>query len=225
MPYRIKKGDEMNMTVDQLAAVPAKERNLDWENQFLKSLTESSVQVMTADPQYGPDGWPYLMVQTGETTEDSEPVQKILNWLSSRGLGMVVNPEKSSPDYIISYGMVWSFRETGRFFNPYEMKDGQQVVVEPGMPLLAGDAEVSYLPKDVRSILKEFLRDQGIFQPKILVMSTDRKHYDLAFSLESLGNPPEHEHRGIAEALGWFLPPHYSLVLISEKGLPSFFEL
>jgi hypothetical protein len=61
--------------------------------------------------------------------------------------------------------------------------------------------------------------------PRILVMSTDRKHYDLAFSLESLGNPPTKEHQGIAEAITWFLPPHYSVVLVSEKDLPEFIAL
>ncbi|HWU44373.1 MAG TPA: hypothetical protein VN132_13070, partial [Bdellovibrio sp.] len=65
----------------------------------------------------------------------------------------------------------------------------------------------------------------AVLRPRILVMSTDRKHYDLAFSLESLGNPPQKEHAGIAEAIGWFLPPHYSIVLVSEKGLPEFVEL
>jgi hypothetical protein len=53
----------------------------------------------------------------------------------------------------------------------------------------------------VRNILKEFFRDQGVFAPKILVMSSDRVNYDLVFSLESLGNPPVKEHQGIAEAI------------------------
>jgi len=91
--------------------------------------------------------------------------------------------------------------------------------------LHAGPPSPQYLPQYVRNILKEFFRDQGVLMPKILVMSADRKHYDLAISLESLGNPPEKEHQGIAEALSWFLPPHYSIVLVSEKGLPSFVEL
>jgi hypothetical protein len=40
-----------------------------------------------------------------------------------------------------------------------------------------------------------------------------------------LGNPPTKEHQGIAEAISWFLPPHYSIVLISETGLPPFAAL
>jgi hypothetical protein len=53
-------------------------------------------------------------------------------------------------------------------------------------------------------------------------VSIDQKNYDLCFSLESFGNPPETEHKGLAEALSWFLPAHYSIALISEKLLPGF---
>jgi hypothetical protein len=81
------------------------------------------------------------------------------------------------------------------------------------------------LPQYVRNILKQFFMDQNVMRPRILVMSTDRKNYDLAFSLESLGNPPVKEHQGVAEAISWFLPPHYSIVLVSEIGLPEFTDL
>ena len=57
------------------------------------------------------------------------------------------------------------------------------------------------------------------------MISQDNIHFDLCFSLESLGNPPDNEHEGIAEALSWFLPTHYSIVLISEKSLPEFLPL
>ena len=74
----------------------------------------------------------------------------------------------------------------------------------------------------MRKILRDFFRDQGLLAVKILMMSQDGKNFDLAISLESLGNPPEKEHQGIAEAISWFLPPHYSLLIVSEKGLPSY---
>ena len=33
------------------------------------------------------------------------------------------------------------------------------------------------------------------------------------------------EHAGVAEAIAWFLPPHYSVVLVSETGLPDFISI
>src|SRR5690606_22017578 len=96
---------------------------------------------------------------------------------------------------------------------------------DQGQKIAAGAPTEKYLPTYVRKIVREFLRDQNVLAPKILMLSPDGQHYDLAFSLESLGNPPATEHQGIAEALAWFLPPHYSLVLTSEQGLPDFIDL
>ncbi|MGZ3690877.1 MAG: hypothetical protein ACXVAX_05210, partial [Pseudobdellovibrio sp.] len=182
------------------------------------------------DPQQGPDGWPYLIT---ETQVDGQPVgdkndstQKIIHWLSTRGIGLVVNPRKLPyPDYVFSYGMLWSFRETGYFIKFNEIEKGSQLVVEENAAVRTGPPTKEYLPDYVRQVLKDFFRDQSVFDAKILMISTDGINYDLCFSLESLGNPPESEHEGILEALAWFLPPHYSLAVISEKGLPTFESL
>ncbi|MBO9668012.1 MAG: hypothetical protein J7501_14515, partial [Bdellovibrio sp.] len=141
------------------------------------------------------------------------------------GVGMAVNPDKNYPDYVFTYGMLWHFKETGLFYRTADEIPSGTLELQGGQGLHSGEPTPQYLPQYVRQILKEFFRDQGILRPRILVMSTDRKHYDLAFSLESLSNPPEKEHQGIAEALSWFLPPHYSIVLVSEIGLPKFFDL
>lgn len=211
------------MTLESLLNTPDEERDLDWENQFFVALTKSNLNVMAADPQTGPDNWPYLMTETAPDAE--EPAQKIIDWLSTRGIGLVVNPTKEYPDYVFSYGMLWHFRETGLFFRPSETTSSGAFRVEPGTDLHAGEPDPRYLPQYVRNILRDFFRDQTILAAKILVISTDRVNYDLAFSIESLGNPPETEHAGIAEAISWFLPPHYSVVLVSEKGLPPFVNL
>jgi hypothetical protein len=207
------------MNLSDLIQTPESQRDENWENQFLHTLTESKLQLVSEDPQFGPDGWPYLIAKT---ENGSEPSQKILQWLSQKGIGLVVNADKEMPDYILTYGMIWSFKETGRFFQKIEEPKSGKVELSMSSIAHAGTPNPSYLPDYVRGILREFLRDQGVIAPKILVLSQDRKNYDLAFSLESLGNPPETEWPGIAEAIGWFLPPHYSIVLISEKDLPPF---
>lgn len=209
------------MTLQDLIKTPDTQRDPSWENQFFHALSEARLKILSQDPQTGPDGWPYLLVETSE--EGTEPAQKIIQWLATRGIGLVINPMKEYPDYVFSYGMMWSFKETGFFFkNAPEVKNGQfdlQNIAHAGTPT------PQYLPDYVRQILKQFFLDQGVLQPKILLVSQDRVHYDLAFSVESLGNPPESEWEGIAEAIGWFLPPHYSLLLVSEKEMPEFSNL
>jgi hypothetical protein len=140
-------------------------------------------------------------------------------------LGLVVNPQKEYPDYVFSYGMIWHFRETGLFYRAKAETSSGSFELRQGEKLHSGPPTPEYLPQYVRSILKQFFMDQGLLNVKILVMSADRVNYDLAFSIESLGNPPVKEHQGIAEAISWFLPPHYSIALVSEKGLPAFVSL
>lgn len=215
-------GDVQNLeNLTELLATTVSQRDEAWEAAFLKALPKAGLRIVNDAPVAGPDGWPYLLV----ATDGDEPLPNVVRWLVSQGVGMVINPEKPIPDYVLSYGMIWNFRERGEFFTaaasvrsgPVELQNGQQVY--------AGPPSESYLPKEVRFVLREFLRQQKIEGPKVLMVSEDQKTWDLAVSLDSLGHPPETEHAGIAEAMSWFLPAHYSLVLMKEQTLPGFVEL
>lgn len=211
------------MTLLELVQIPDEKRGPQWETDFFMAISQSNLKMLTPDPQQGPDGWPYLLTNTAEGAQ--EPAQKIMQWLATKGMGLVVNPHKEYPDYVFSYGMLWHFKETGLFYRNAKEAPIGTIEISEGTKIQAGPPADHYLPKYVRSILREFFRDQGILGPKILVMSSDQTHYDLAFSLDSLKNPPQKEHQGIAEALGWFLPPHYSIMLVKEEGLPPFVDL
>lgn len=215
-------------------------RDQAWDEKFFKLFSESQLRLVLQDPQQGPDGWPYLITEVvlekspavSDSTDTSaadtsiESAQKILHWLATRGIGLVVNPKRTPyPDFVFTYGMIWSFRETG-FFNKYQLQnESSQLVLEDPKNALFGEPTVDFLPQYVRKVLKDFFLDQSVFDPKVLMISKDGSNYDLCFSLESLGSPKQEEHDGVLEALSWFLPPHYSLALISEKGLPPFKSL
>lgn len=202
--------------------VAVEARDEAWEKGFLKALSEAQVRVVNPEPQAGPDHWPYLSVQTGEGADDS--IRNVLNWLSTRGIGLVLNAHKASPDYVLTYGMIWNFRERGEFLTTVDADHSRtgRFDIKHGQEVLAGSPSEAYLPKYARTVIKQFLMDQGIFAPKILMVSLDKKNYDLCFSIESLKSPPAHEHANIAEALSWFLPAHYSVSLVSEKTIPGF---
>ncbi len=211
------------MTLNELVKIPDEQRDHQWEINFFMAITSGNVKLMLDAPQQGPDGWPYMLAET--SSEATEPANRIMQWAALKGVGLAVNPQKNYPDYVFTYGMLWHFKETGLFYRTADEAPVGVLEMEKGTGLHAGEPAPQYLPQYVRNIIKEFLRDQGVLRPRILVMSQDRKHYDLAFSLESLGNPDQKEHQGIAEAISWFLPPHYSIALVSEIGLPKFTDL
>lgn len=204
-------------------------RNQDWDEKFFKLISESELKIISADPQQGPDGWPYLICETTDKTEASDKIdsaQKIIHWLSTKGIGLVINPKRLPyPDYVFSYGMLWSFRETGYFIKYQSAQPSKEFIIDSKAEVKFGPPSAEYLPVYVRQILKDFFRDQSVFDPKVLMIAPDGKNYDLCFSLESLGTPKESEHQGVLEAISWFLPPHYSIALVSEKGFPAFESL
>ncbi len=212
--------------------VKEQNRDTNWDELFFKYISNAEVGLLSLDPQVGPDNWPYLMATTelkNSADLEIESVQKVIHWLSQKGIGLVINPTKEPyPDYVFSYGMIWSFKETGYFIRNdliENQKSGASEIDIQNQKIYSGEPTLEYLPLYVRKVLTDFLKDQNVFEPKVLMISTDQKIWDLAFSLESLGNPPQQEHGGIAEALSWFLPPHYSIALVSEKNMPAFVNL
>jgi hypothetical protein len=213
----------MSMTFETLIQQPESRRDQQWEAQFLDAILPMKVALEGDEPKPGPDGWPYLRVRTGGEHEN-EPFHRIVRWAAGRGIGLVVNAHKMMPDYVFTYGMLWNYLQTGRFVVPQPPSAAGEVA--PGPDSLMGPPTEKYLPPYVREILRSFLAAQGLSAPKILVISTpDFKNIDLAFSVESLGQPAAQDQRRLAEALAWFLPLHYNLVMASEKGLPPFHSL
>jgi hypothetical protein len=210
----------------RLLDIPPDMRDENWNQKFLQEFQNGQVKVLEPQPQPGPDGWPYLMV--AYPTSQGESVHPILHWLMERGIGLVINPHEAGADYLMSYGSVWSLIQFKNIAGTATKSihdshaTGLKLELQKGQRLHSGPPSEEYLPAVVRKVIRQFLFDQGIIHPKILVLSENKVDYDLAFSLESLGRPPENEHAGIAEALAWFLPPDYRVVLIAEAGLPPF---
>jgi hypothetical protein len=210
-------------TIDTLLARDIETRDAAWEAELLKAMPTAQVRVLSPDPQEGPDHWPYLMVSTTDGNDD--PFMNVLGWLSTRGIGCVLNPEKPTPDYVLTYGMIWNFRERGEFLTQSPQGAQGSFEIKPGQELMTGAPSEAYFPSYARKIVKQFFADQGVFTPKALMVSTDKTNYDLCFSLESMKSPPATEHASIAEALSWFFPAHYSIALISEKAVPGFLPI
>lgn len=196
-----------------LLKVADDERNAEWERSLLEKLVAEKVSLIQEQPVNGPDQFPYFLVEyPSKATE--EPVENILGWLSEKGIGFVLNPNREPcPDLVLTYGMIWGLRHFGNIWAPVKSEEFQ-----------VGDPSEEILPTYARKIIQSFLQDQGVLQPRILA-ANQSKGLDFCFSIESLENPPEEEYEGIAEALSWFIPPNFSVALASEKDLSGFAPL
>ena len=201
--------------MEDLLAIPNEKRDQSWEKSFFSILPQAQFELLHSTPVEGPDAKPYLVVKI---TKKGEPAHKILSWLGQKGVGLTINPDKSPPDCILSYGMIWNYLANGHFLTNTQQseKTRQDFHLQKGQKMMAASPSEVYFPTHVRKLFGEFLRDQGVLRPRVLMLSMDSKNYDLCFSLESLGNPPKEEWQGILEAFSWFFPLHYSLCILSE---------
>jgi len=207
--------------LELLRVLPAK-RDEVWEKTFLQMLAYARLRVLHPEPRTGPDAWPYLFVEISQDSD--EPAPRIIEWLSERGIGLAINPQKSIPDFVLSYGMLWNYRVRGEFLTVHVDSGAKEILAKNNRVYVAEPTE-SYLPQYARQILRQFFQDQKILKPRITLISEDGQNFDLAFSLESLHNPPVHEHLGISEAISWFLPAHYAIALVSETRISGFIDL
>lgn len=208
----------------ELLQVMDSKRDLAWEEAFLKGLPYAHLTVLDEDPQMGPDGFPYLLV--GLERDGTEPGSRVLSWLKETGIGLVINPEKHYPDYILSYGMIVNFAMRGRFFEPEDIKPQGEIKkeIEPskGQAVYAVPLSQSQIPEVCLNFVGDFLRHQAIVSPLAAFLSWDGKTYDLAFDIESMGselNAKDQEQ--LANALRWFLPGQCNVAFVKQSSLPA----
>lgn len=211
------------MDLNQILTVKSKLRDGDWENRFLEALQAGQIRVLSQDPQMGPEGFPYLLTTTyGD--QGQEPFQRVAHWCADAGVGIVLNPTEDGEDYLFTFGMLWNYKYRGEFYSFWSHDDS---AINAGGMVVRKITDV-FWPEKPRRIFKEFLAQQNIFTPKAVLFSKDAKSDpELGISLESLGNPPEREHKGILEAFSWFFPRHYSLLLVpeAEVGAKHFIDI
>jgi hypothetical protein len=220
-------------SIESLLKTPPDLRDLKWENQFFEKAFSGPLRILSEEPINGPDGWPYLIVQT--TKEAGEDPKRVLGWLQKSGVGVAINPaqfgQEGAPELVVNWGSIWHYCETKTLHQLLSetgsgdsLKDGV-IELTDKQTFFLGNPSASFLPLFVRGVLREFFAQQEQKEVRLCVISKDQKHYDLAFALESLGNPPASEHQGILEAISWFLPSHYGITLLPESNLQRFFDL
>jgi hypothetical protein len=204
----------------------------------------SKVKLTNELPVYGPDSWPYMVVQASIKNQEltiGEPLDRLMGWLCEKGVGLAVVDSKGDSDAVLSYGQVWSWIHRGE--TPCELSSElpSEIPMEEtsNIPSTstsnftfdvtkvthAGEPADHYLPGYVRRVLKQYLNDQGLISVRILSIGINSSEFHLCFSAESMGSPPKSEWPGIAEALSWFFPRSYSILIVSEKSLPFSFHL
>lgn len=222
---------EKTAILTNLFEVAKENRDAEWNHEFLTHVAEASFACGNPQIIQGPDGFPYFQL---ETPMPNKPFQcyvishMIPDFILERGIGIVINANTGQPDWVFSYGSLVNFASRGEFYTTgTSLQLPKEETIGEHEDVLIGRPSEAFLPAAARTILRQFIEQQGIRDLKVALMS--RKYGDEVLQ-ELVTNLTPHKtgenlYEALQSHLQWFLPAHYSMVAMDEAGsLKDHFE-
>lgn len=219
--------------VFELIGLPAGERSETWQRDFLENIVQASFRCGEPQVITGPDGFPYfqlLMPKPNERFQCYVIDRMKDDFLLKLGYGVVINPDKGQPDWVLTYGDILNLHLNGSFYTTEPTPFSRAVedeMIENEENVLVGQPSDQILPELTRAVLNKFLTNSGVKSPKVLLMcrtATDGTvSQDLVFNLTPDDFETEAHFRSVMQHLGWFLPRHYSFVAMAEQQFEDSF--
>ena len=206
-------------------------RDVSWREKFLENVADASFAC--GDPQVivGPDGFTYFHLTIPEPYKAFQCYvirHMTVDFLLKEGFGVVINPSKEQPDWVFSYGDIVNFHLTNTFYSQAESDlTGSTEKLKEGEEILTGQPAESYLPMQVRTVLRRYLESMGISGSKIMLLTriiNGQANHELAFNLTQAHFPDETEYTRVMGTLQWFLPRHYNYSSMDEKKMKNMFS-
>lgn len=209
-----------------------------WKKEFYLLAADASLSLPEKNIFVGPDGFPYLILQIPEPDKPyhSYCVGTVLDHCLENGLGVVIARDKiDEPDWVFSYGMLWSAKVYGNFEIAIPEKiRGEAIgdqqkgrsfkeVVPESRQIMVGQPSPEYFPDYARKSLREFFEKRlAIAEPKVFLLSDPSASpaESLVFSMFPDQFDDEEQFGAVLYMVRWYLPNHYGL-----SGIPRDSEL
>jgi hypothetical protein len=187
---------------------------------FYAAAPEASLAAREQQTIVGPDGFRYfaLYLPTPNQEFDAFCVEHILEVCLTSGMGCVIHPDQSPPQWVFTYGNLWSLRSYGAFDATPKQQESREELAAGRTVLMASPSE-KFLPPFARDVLRRYLEHVGVKTPRVLLINDARATPSQSLAFDCY--PEDFANRDIYDAVmnrlkNWFLPPHYGLV-----GLPK----
>lgn len=219
-------------TIYKLIQMPKEQRNELWVDMFLENLSGASFRC--GDPQVisGPDGYPYFQLFLPEPGVEFQcfVIDHMTDtFLLENGLGVVINPSGTGADWVLTYGDILNLKLNQAFYttdgHSFSTQQETEVLQEEEQVMVAQPSE-QILPGYTRNILREYLKANGIENPKVVLMMKNRDgkvSQDIVFNITRDNFTTDEDHRALMGSLQWFMPQHYSYAGMDEQVLKGAF--
>jgi hypothetical protein len=212
-------------TIFKLVQTPQAERNDVWNDLFLECLPGASFRC--GDPQViiGPDGYPYFQLFLPEPGVEFQcfVIENMKDaFLLENGLGVVINPSGTDADWVLTYGDILNLHLNNTFYTKEHSfaTHKEHEVIGQEEKVMVGHPSAELLPLFTRAILKEYLKNNGVSVPKVLLLMRTvegKTTQDLVFNITKSNFSNEDTFEALMSSLRWFLPLHYSYVAMEEQ--------
>lgn len=211
--------------IEDLLKTPREKRDDNWKQDFFSNVKTASFKC--GDPQVikGPDGFPYFalhMPEPGQPFESFCISNMTEDFLLERGFGVAINPAGNAVDWVFTYGDIVNQFLRNEFYTKSDGVEIQniEVITEDQKVLVAQPSEL-YLPKQTRNVLKSFLQNIGIANPKIMLISRPvdgTMVQELAFNIYREDFETDKHLNYYLQQLSWFLPRHYIILSVPKNS-------
>ena len=206
---------ELTGVLAELFRTPKEQRDETWQENFLKAAPRASFACRDPQVLVGPDGFPYFALYIPEPGQAFESfcIQNLSkDFLMENGVGVAINPGPEGVDWVFSYGDIMNWDLNGEFYSPVVQPQSPRDE-EPTSLLIAHPSE-TYLPMKTRQVLKAFLKQNSVANPKVFLL-TQTTELDimesLVFNLFEEDFETTEAFNTLMQRLTWFLPKHYFL--------------
>jgi hypothetical protein len=214
-------------TLTRLFAKPRQARDDAWRTEFLAAVVDASLASTPSQLMQGPDGFPYFVLQLPPVGQPFTPfcVSHILEHCTDHGYGIVIEPAATGPQWVFSFGDLFSLRAYGTFAGDPVDREAPQgpatEVLSKDTQIMVGSPSEAMLPPWSRAAVAEFLmRNARVAEPKVLVMIEPSRApgRHLVFNVHPEDFPSEAAFRAVLHAIGWFMPPRRSVIAVSRSS-------
>jgi len=211
--------------IAELILVPRDQRDEKWNQSFLLNVQMASFAC--ADPQVmtGPDGFPYFVLNLPkpQTPFESFCIRNLKDdYLLENGYGVTINPTENAAEWVFSHGDIVNLHLNNEFYSKSpEVEIKAEVTLDKNEELLIAQPSETYLPKQTRVVLKNYLQYYGVTEPKIMLISRKEKGkmiQELAINVFKEETRSPELLPKFMQQVAWFLPKHYILVLVPKNS-------
>lgn len=208
---------DMLHRITDLLNTPKELRDTEWIKEFFIALPTASLGSYAEQISYGPDGFPYFALRIPEFYEayDQFSLVSVLDFVSNAGVGVCLYDAKGECQWVLSYGDIWTFRETGNLYIDLVSKEKKPLDLDSVLVATPSEKVLpTYVQLNLDHYTRSFLGEEPLCVSLLMSPAFD-DGVALTFNIFP-ENYPEDVLDDCMMRFQWLLPRNYIVMILAE---------